>query len=218
VDTMGVASVPAAHYFVRRMRERVKKPLEAHFHNDFGLANANSLAAIEEGAEVIHSTVLGMGERAGQASTEQIALALELLYGFHTGIRLDKLYDLCRLVSDLAPHAVAVNQPVVGDRIFQVESGIPATWWLRVRESHPTEVFALLPSLMGQKPVELVLGKGSGAESIAYFLQKAGLEASSKQIQLLSVMVKYRSMEKKGLVTEDEFRGMATKVLAGEVG
>jgi isopropylmalate/homocitrate/citramalate synthase len=214
VDTMGVASVPAVRYFVRQVRERVKKPLEAHFHNDFGLANANSLAAVEEGAEVIHATVLGMGERAGQASTEQIALALKLLYGLETGVRLDKLYELGRLVAELAPHTVPVNQPVVGDRIFQVESGIPSSWWLRVRDSRPTEVFALLPSLMGQKDVELVLGKGSGADSVAYYLQKAGLEASPEQIQKLIVMVKERSMERKGLVTEDEFRGMARIVIA----
>jgi isopropylmalate/homocitrate/citramalate synthase len=94
VDSMGVAAPVAIRHYVRTMSARMQKPLEAHFHNDFGLANANSLAAIEEGAEVVHSTVLGMGERAGQASTEQLALALELLYGIKTGVKLDRLYNL----------------------------------------------------------------------------------------------------------------------------
>src|SRR5512139_2846352 len=98
VDTMGVTSPAAIRYYVRTMRARLQRPLEAHFHNDFGLANANSLAAIEEGAEVVHSTVLGMGERAGQASTEQLALSLELLYGIKTGIKLDRLYNLTQVV------------------------------------------------------------------------------------------------------------------------
>jgi len=213
VDTMGVASTPAIRYYVRRIKERIQKPLEAHFHNDFGLANANSLAAVEEGAEVIHSTVLGMGERAGQASTEQLALALELLYGFDTGIKLDKLYELSRLVADISPHIVPDNQPVLGKRLYQIESGIPSAWWLRVRDTHPTEVFALLPSLIGRGDPEIVLGKGSGVDSVNYWLGKVGLEASPECIQQLLVMVKERSMEKKGLLTEEEFREMAEKYL-----
>jgi isopropylmalate/homocitrate/citramalate synthase len=104
VDTMGVASMGAIRYYVRNMKKRLGKPLEAHFHNDFGLANANSLAAVEEGAEVIHSTVLGMGERAGQASTEQIALALKLLYGMDTGVKLGK-------AGRLNPHCRRADRP-----------------------------------------------------------------------------------------------------------
>jgi isopropylmalate/homocitrate/citramalate synthase len=213
VDTMGVASVPAIRYYVRHIKERLQKPLEAHFHNDFGLANANSLVAVEEGAEVIHSTVLGTGERAGQASTEQIALALELLYGVDTGIRLDKLYELGRLVADLTHHIVPANQPVVGERVFQLESGIPSSWWLKVRDTHPTEVFPLLPALVGRGDVEVVLGKGSGADSIANWLEELELEASPEQIMELTLMVKEMSMDKKGLLTKDEFREMAGQYL-----
>ncbi|MEJ2557087.1 MAG: pyruvate carboxyltransferase [Anaerolineae bacterium] len=213
VDTMGVASVPAIRYYVRHIKGRLQKPLEAHFHNDFGLANANSLVAVEEGAEVIHSTVLGTGERAGQASTEQIALALELLYGVNTGIRLDKLYELGRLVADLTHHTVPANQPVVGERVFQLESGIPSSWWLKVHDTHPTEVFPLLPALLGRGDVELVLGKGSGADSIAHWLEELELAASPEQIMELTLMVKEMSMDKKGLLTKDEFREMVSQYL-----
>jgi isopropylmalate/homocitrate/citramalate synthase len=209
VDTMGVASTPAVRYYVRRIKERISKPLEAHFHNDFGLANANSLAAVEEGAEVIHSTVLGIGERSGQASTEQIALALELLYGYKTGIHLDKLYDLCRVVADLTGHLVPVNQPVVGEHVYHLESGIPSNWWLKVRDSHPTEVFALLPSLVGRENPELVLGKKSGLDSIAFALDKIGQTATPDEIAAITLLVKERALEKKGLLTEDEFREIA---------
>lgn len=215
VDTMGVTSVPAIHYYVRRIKAHINKPLEAHFHNDFGLAIANSLAAVEEGVEVIHTTVLGMGERAGQASTEQIALALELIYGLSTGIRLEKLHGLCRLVSDLTGHTTPNNQPVVGDAMFRIESGIPASWWLRVRDTCPTEVFPVLPSLIGQQEPEIVLGKGSGIDSIDYWLRRIKLEATPGQLVELTAMVKERSMEKKGLLTEGEFRDMASQHLAG---
>src|SRR3990172_1926132 len=127
VDTMGAASVPAARHHVRQVKSFVDTPLEAHFHNDFGLAIANSLAAVEEGAEVVHTTVLGMGERAGQAATEQMAMALKLLYGLDTGFRLYRLNELCSVVAQVTGHVVPENQPVVGKRLFQIESGIPAT-------------------------------------------------------------------------------------------
>jgi isopropylmalate/homocitrate/citramalate synthase len=214
VDTMGVAAPAAIKYYVRTMRARLQRPLEAHFHNDFGLANANSLAAVEEGAEVVHSTVLGMGERAGQASTEQLALALELLYGIKTGVRLDKLYNLTQVVQRLTGRVTPLNQPVAGSAMYQLESGIPANWWLKCRDEHPTEVFPLLPSLVGQKDVEIVLGKGSGTDSVAYWLRRIGLDVPAPDRLLeLTMMIKERSMEKHGLVTEDEFRDMASRFL-----
>jgi len=214
VDTMGVASMGAIRYYVRNMKKRLGKPLEAHFHNDFGLANANSLAAVEEGAEVIHSTVLGMGERAGQASTEQIALALKLLYGMDTGVKLEKLAGLTRTVAELTGHVAPLNQPVAGYAMYQIESGIPAAWWLRCKDEHPTEVFGILPSLIGQKEPEIVLGKGSGADSVLYWLRKIGMDATPEQALDIAMLVKEKAMEKKGLVNEDEFRQIATEYLA----
>ncbi len=214
VDTMGVASMGAIRYYVRNMKKRLGKPLEAHFHNDFGLANANSLAAVEEGAEVIHSTVLGMGERAGQASTEQIALALKLLYGMDTGVKLEKLAGLTRTVAELTGHVTPLNQPVAGYAMYQIESGIPAAWWLRCKDEHPTEVFGILPSLIGQKEPEIVLGKGSGADSVLYWLRKIGMDATPEQALDIAMLVKEKAMEKKGLVDEDEFRQIATEYLA----
>ena len=216
VDTMGVTSPTAIRYYVRTMRARLQRPLEAHFHNDFGLANANSLAALEEGAEVIHSTVLGMGERAGQASTEQIALALELLYGIKTGVKLDRLYNLTQVVQRCTGRMTPRNQPVAGSDLFKLESGIPANWWLKCKDEHPTEVFPLLPSLIGQHDVELVLGKGSGTDSVAHWLERVGLPVPPlEQLLDLTMLVKEFSMEKKGLLTEDEFRTLAEKFLAG---
>lgn len=214
VDTMGVASTGAIRYYVRNMKKRLGKPLEAHFHNDFGLANANSLAAVEEGAEVIHSTVLGMGERAGQASTEQIALALKLLYGIDTGVKLEKLAGLTRTVAELTGHVTPLNQPVAGHAMYQIESGIPAAWWLRCKDERPTEVFGILPSLIGQKEPEIVLGKGSGADSVLYWLHKIGMDATPEQALDIAMLVKEKAMEKKGLVNEDEFRQIATEYLA----
>ncbi len=216
VDTMGVASTPAIRHYVRTMKARLQKPLEAHFHNDFGLANANSLAAVEEGAEVIHSTVLGMGERAGQASTEQIALALELLYGFDTGIQFDKLTGLTKTVAELTGHVMPLNQPVAGEAMYQLESGIPSAWWLKCKDERPTEVFPILPSFVGQKDVEIVLGKGSGADSVLYWLRQMGMDATPEQAMDLAMMVKEHAMAHKRLVTPEELCEMAERYQSAE--
>src|SRR3972149_5429724 len=84
VDTFGVLSPHAVRYFVRHTRERIKKPLETHFHMDFGMGVANTVIAVAEGAEVIHSTISGIGERAGNAPTEDTLLALLTMYGVDT--------------------------------------------------------------------------------------------------------------------------------------
>jgi isopropylmalate/homocitrate/citramalate synthase len=107
---------------VRYIKDRIKQPLEGHFHNDFGLAVANSLAAVEEGVEVVHTAVLGMGERAGQAATEQVALGLELLYGMKAGVELQKR---CTLSLQLIGHAMPANQPVAAADMYRLELGIP---------------------------------------------------------------------------------------------
>ena len=215
VDTMGAASVSAARHYVCQVKSYINTPLEAHFHNDFGLAIANSLAAIEEGVEVVHTTVFGMGERAGQAATEQIAMALKLLYGLDTGIRLDRLNELCSVVEQLTGHIVPENQPVVGKRLFQIESGIPATWWMGVDPGDETEVMPYLPSLVGHQEVEIVLGKKSGIRSIEHHLQLMGITASQKEVASLTLAVKEQAMERKRLVTAEELRELATALIDG---
>jgi isopropylmalate/homocitrate/citramalate synthase len=213
VDTMGAASVSAARYYVRQVKSFINTPLEAHFHNDFGLAIANSLAAVEEGAEVVHTTVLGMGERAGQAATEQMAMALKLLYGLDTGIRLDRLNELCSVVAQVTGHVVPENQPVVGKRLFQIESGIPATWWMGVDPGDRTEVMPYLPSLVGRPDVEIVLGKKSGVGSIEHHLRAMGMNASPEQMVAITVAVKEEAMKKRGLLTTEDLKTLATGLL-----
>ena len=124
------------------------------------------------------------------------------------------LYELGRLVADLTGSALPVSQPVIGSGIYQVESGIPATWWLRVRDTHPTEAFPVLPALLGRQDVEVVLGKGSGIDSVDAWLRRLGMEASTEQIAQLIVLVKEKSMEKKGLLSQEEFREIADQYLA----
>src|ERR1700693_3815250 len=118
VDTFGVLAPHAMQYLVRETKKRISKPLEAHFHMDFGMGVANTVMAVAEGVEVIHSTVLGLGERAGNVPMEETALALRMMYGIDTGLQLGKLYGLSKLVEKLSGHKVASNRPVVGEPLF----------------------------------------------------------------------------------------------------
>src|SRR3984885_13697741 len=129
VDTFGVVSPHAMQYLVRQVKARVNKRLEAHFHMDFGMGVANTIMALAEGVEVVHSTVLGLGERAGNVPIEETALALLTLYGIDTGLKFDMLYGLGRLVEQLSGNRVASNRPVGRAQLFQIESGITASWW-----------------------------------------------------------------------------------------
>lgn len=215
VDTMGVCSPQAIRFFVRHMQAEFPGiPLEAHFHNDLGLALANTIEALRLGVPVAHVSVCGIGERAGGAALEELVLALETLYGVKTGVTLDKLYELCQLTVELAGHRLPTNKPVVGERLFHVESGIPTTWWLRCRDVAPTEVFPLHWELMGQPEPRIVLGKGSGEDSVRFWARKIGEAIEEVLVPDVLLGVKLASLEKKGLLTEDEFAGVLKKVMA----
>jgi methanogen homocitrate synthase len=125
VDTMGCALPAAIQYMVRHVKDLTGGlPVEIHTHNDFGMAVATELAAVAAGAQVVHSCVNGLGERTGNAALEELALGLNILLGQQTPYRLDKLPELCEMVSRLANIPIAPNKPFSGARNYTRESGI----------------------------------------------------------------------------------------------
>lgn len=214
VDTFGVLSPQAAAFMVRKVKERIDKPLETHFHMDFSLGVANTVTAVAHGVGTIQVSVTGIGERAGNTPLEDTAMALKTMYGVDAGIDLTKLYGLSKLVRELAGVPVPPNRSVVGDRLFQVESGIIATWVKNVGSEHLTEAFPYRPEMVGQSAPQIVLGKGSGLDSVAVWLDKLGLSPANDD-QALAILqeVKSTSLQKKGLLTEDDFRRIAQGVM-----
>ncbi|HIP84790.1 MAG TPA: 2-isopropylmalate synthase, partial [Methanothermococcus okinawensis] len=108
-DTVGVMIPRAMEYLIRRIREEITVPISVHCHNDFGLAVANSLGAVEGGAQQIHCTVNGIGERAGNAALEEVVLSLKMIYGIETGVKTEKLTEISNLVSKLTGIKLQVN-------------------------------------------------------------------------------------------------------------
>lgn len=204
-DTFGVLNPQATSYFVKKMRSALKKPIEIHAHNDFGLGVANTIAAVMAGAEVAHLTVNGIGERTGNTSLEEAVMALRFLYGVRTNVKTEKLRSLSVLVSELSGVEVPPQKPVVGDRIFTVESGIIAGWWRRLEKlGIPLEMYPFTPESVGHEPVKVILGKKSGRDSILYMAEKFGINLSDERVNEILRKVKELAIEKKRPLTEEE--------------
>ncbi len=216
VDTFGVCSPHAITFWIAKIKERIKKPLETHFHDDFGMGVANTIMALVAGAEVAHTTVTGIGERAGNCPFEDLVLSLLTMYGQDLGIRYRELYSLSRLIRELSGLQIPSNRPIVGDMLFNIESGIIASWYRQCGKDRPTELFPFHWELVGQHAAEIVLGKNSGLDSIAAWLERIGEQASEEEIGKILSEVKMKSLEKKGLLAEEEFREIVRRVKEGQ--
>lgn len=206
VDTMGCATPGAIQYLVRKMKKMTGGlPVEVHTHNDFGMAVATELAGAAAGASVLHSCVNGLGERTGNAALEELILNLTILQGRDTGYRLDRLQELCDCVRRSSGVPMAPNKPFCGVRNYTRESGIGVDLVLKP----PLAMFATDPRLFGREG-EIALGKKSGKASVLYFLDKMGLSATEEQTAEMLARVKSMGQQKKRLLTEDEFRRIAS--------
>src|SRR2546425_515551 len=212
VDTMGCVLPDAIKYLVRLVKRLTNGlPVEVHTHNDFGMAVATELAGVEAGAEVVHSCANGLGERTGNAALEELIVALHILYGYETPYRLDRLSELGALVSRLSNVPIAVNKPILGSRNFTRESGIGVDLVV----TKPLAMFGTHPALTGRSG-DIVLGKKSGKASIAYTLERLGISgAGDEAVGEMLRLVKERSIARRSLVTLEEFREIAERVLAG---
>jgi methanogen homocitrate synthase len=213
VDTMGCILPEAMKFMVRMVKKLTNNlPVEVHTHNDFGMAVATELAGVEAGADCVHSCANGLGERTGNAALEELIVALHVLYGYDTKYNLARLPELGELVSRISRFPIAANKPILGDRNFTRESGIGVD--LVVKE--PLAMFGTHPALTGRKG-EVVLGKKSGKLSITYNLEKLGIaDADDEAIGEMLKRVKDKGIEKRGLLTDEEFREIVDSVLVAK--
>jgi len=211
VDTFGGLSPHSIPYFVSKIREKIKKPLETHFHDDFGFAAANTLMALACGCEVAHTTVTAIGERAGNCPYEDVAMALLTMYGIDLGLNTSKIYEMSKLVQEISKFKAQPNRGIVGDMIYKIESGIITSWYKNCRETMPEEVFPLHWDLIGQQPAEVVLGKNSGIDSIMFANEKLGIEMTNEEMRKILDKVKAVAYDKKDLLTIDEYKEIIGK-------
>jgi isopropylmalate/homocitrate/citramalate synthase len=202
VDTIGACGPEAAESLVRQVRDWVGQgiPLHWHGHNDFGLATASAIAAVRAGAEWIQGTVNGMGERAGNADNGEIALALACLYGVAVEMDLTQLRAVSKTVREASRYELEPWKPAIGENLFVRESGAVAS------QFHiPEAIEPYAADLVGAQR-GVVLGKKSGLDSIDLKASELGLTVAPEMRAPLLAEVKRRSIEKAGLITDDEFR------------
>ena len=206
VDTLGIATPEAAAYLVDRVTGWVDVPVHWHGHNDFGLATAAAVAAVQAGATWVQGTINGMGERAGNANLGEVALALEALYGIRTNLKLDRLRDVSARVRELSGYELEPWKPLVGDTLFRRESGAVASQF-----HDPPSIEPYAAGLVGADRA-IVLGKKSGLDSIRIKCEELGLDLAEDRYPPLLAAVKTLGEEKRGLVTDEEFRQLAATV------
>lgn len=185
-DTVGVMTPLTFRWFLNEFIRKVRpSDLSVHCHNDFGMATANTLTAIECGARAPHVCVNGLGERAGNASLEEVVVALESLYGYRTGVRTDRLYELSRLVEELSGVPVAPNKALVGYNAFSHEAGIHTHGIL----AHTLTYEPLQPAVVGRRR-QMILGKHSGKAALVEKLKERGITAPDPVLAELLKRVK----------------------------
>ena len=185
-DTVGYTTPSMMKWFIGRVKERFKPAqLSVHCHDDFGLAVANSLAACEAGVEVPHTCVNGLGERSGNASFEELVMALEVLYGHKTGIDVSRIAEVSRLVEELSGIPIAPNKAVVGYNSFSHESGIHADGVIKMTSTYEP----MQPERIGRER-RFIFGKHTGSTAVEDRLKKQGIKASPEQVKQIVAMVK----------------------------
>jgi len=204
VDTIGVATPEAAAFLVSATTDWLGEdvPVHWHGHNDFGLATAAAVAAVQAGATVVHGTINGMGERAGNANLGEVALALRALYGISTHLDLARLRDVSARVRELSGYELEPWKPIVGENLFTRESGAVASQF-----HDPPSIEPYSSELVGAER-KIVLGKKSGLDSIRIKAEELGLDVPDERRADLLARVKELGASKRGLVTDEEFRGL----------
>ncbi len=211
-DTVGIATPFKFHEMIKELRETLSCPIDVHCHNDFGLAVANTYAAVLAGANEVQVTVNGIGERAGNADLAQIVMILHALEGIKTNIRTEYLFETSKLVERLTGVRMPPNTPIVGENAFSHESGIHAHGVLK--ESATFEPGVITPEMIGHRR-RIVIGKHAGRYQIKKILEEAGYIVDDDTLE--KIFRKIKEMGDRGKRVTDRDLFTIAEVVLGEV-
>lgn len=197
-DTLSVLDPDSAFALIARLRATTDLDLEFHGHDDLGLATANTLAAIKGGASHASVTVIGLGERAGNAPLEEVTVALKQLYGRETGIVLPELEKVAAVVAAAATCAIPLNKAIVGGHVFTHESGIHVDGLLKDQRTYQS----LDPQLLGRSN-RIVIGKHSGLSAITSLFKELQLAVNAEEARRILSRVRQHAVEHKGPVPRE---------------
>ena len=209
-DTVGIMHPFKYYELIRKIVKFVGENIivSVHCHNDFGLATANSLAGVQAGARQVHVTVNGIGERAGNASLEEVVMGIKKLLNYEVNVRTWKLYEISRLLAELSGIPVPYFKAIVGDNAFGHEAGIHVHGVIE----NPFTYEPISPEEVGNFR-RIALGKHSGIHGLKKLLSEQGINLSDDQLRIVLNEVK-KLAESGHKVTVDDARNIALKLLS----
>ena len=209
-DTVGILQPFKYYELIRKIVKFVGENIivSVHCHNDFGLATANSLAGVQAGARQVHVTVNGIGERAGNASLEEVVMGIKKLLNYEVNVKTWKLYETSRLLAELTGIPVPYFKAIVGDNAFGHEAGIHVHGVIE----NPFTYEPISPEEVGNFR-RIALGKHSGIHGLKKLLSEQGINLSDDQLRIVLNEVK-KLAESGHKVTVDDARNIALKLLS----
>lgn len=207
-DTAGIMIPTAMRLFVGNMTAAFDVPIQIHCHNDLGLALANTLAGIEAGAQIADCVVNGLGERAGNASLDELVMALQLFYGYDLGIKTEKLCELAQFVAEVTGVPIPPAKPLVGEYAFthKLDGHVQGVL------NYPPLYEPIPPAAVGNRR-RIPIGKYTGPWGVQYRLSDLGLSASDEQVKQIASRIEAMATEKKRSLTDEELQSIVQKVL-----
>jgi len=201
-DTVGILHPLSTSELVKQIREvEPHIPLEIHAHNDLGMATANTISAFMAGANCLSTTINGLGERAGNAAMEEVAMALEMSLELKSGLNLSYFQEISDVVSKASKRSVGDSKPITGKMIFSHESGIHTNSLMKNRQTYQL----LKPDQIGRAEEDFLIGKHSGKATLEYFMREAGLLFDDEFTFQLLGMVRKMSEKVKRAISKTEF-------------
>jgi isopropylmalate/homocitrate/citramalate synthase len=211
-DTYGTASPTAMRHFVREIKRVSKVPMGIHCHNDLGLALANTLAAVEGGAELVDASVNGLGDRTGNCCLDEVIIGLTAFYDFDLGVKTDQLYALAKRVEKISRIPMPFGKPLVGENCFvhrhddDVKSSI----------EDPSSTVPIEPRLVGNKKQFILSGEYTGPITVKAKAKELGFDLSDEAAKEVLTSVRKNLQGKKTPLTDEEFLFLIKKSKAGK--
>ena len=196
-DTVGILTPATTRPLIRTLRKKLNIPISVHFHNDFGLAVANSIIGVEGGASQVHCTINGIGERAGNTCLEELVVGLKIAYGANIGVDTTKLFNTSNFIGSITNIKLPPQKPIVGENVFTHESGIHVDGILKNVATYEP----IPPEIVGHHR-RIALGKHTGRASIKSKLESFNLDVTNKQFENIYNQVKL--IGDKGICITDE--------------
>lgn len=205
-DTVGILEPFQTFAIINKLGSEIGMDIEIHCHNDFGMATANTLAAVKAGARYVSVTVNGLGERAGNAALEEVVMALKHIEGTDLGFDTARFRELSEYVANASSRAIPISKPIVGSNIFAYESGIHVDGILK----NPRTYEPFSPGEVGLER-RMVIGKHSGSHAIQHVFEKMGINLTEEESRDILGMVRIVAESTKKALSDDELMGVYQK-------